>query len=321
MPGVRSAISALLPSSILAADPVDEFLEGAGSATRLGERLELIGLTISLPALLLAIGLALFVWFVVRAPRRGELGLLLRAAGLLGGLTMVGAFVELVGTVTILGDGWFADLADPIARGGLFRLAAGGLLLTALALGEPKPGEPKVRLVGWLLFAGSCFGLASLALDGHTVTEGTLWLQVLMSSLHVIAASMWAGGILGLVLMSRRRRRLQPDVSMLPTVARFSSIATLVVVTVAAGGVGMALQIVNGVADLFTTPWGRLLVAKVALVLFAIGIAGYNRFSLLPRMENDRAIANRLRVSITVEFIVLASVAVTTVFLVSASIN
>lgn len=87
-------------------------------------------------------------------------------------------------------------------------------------------------------------------------------------------------------------------------------------------GVVFAFVILDSVSDLWGTPWGRLLMAKVAIVSLAAVAGGYNHRVVIPALEgssdNTDAI-RRFRTIISVEAVLLIVVTVLTGLLIAAS--
>lgn len=69
--------------------------------------------------------------------------------------------------------------------------------------------------------------------------------------------------------------------------ARFSTVAAVTALAAAAAGVALAWTQVGSLSNLATTTYGRLLLAKVAVVGVILALAAYNRFRLLPALEDD----------------------------------
>ena len=196
------------------------------------------------------------------------------------------------------------------------RLAGGLVLAVALLRAAAKP--PSRRAVATALLGGALV-IASFAFDGHTVTEGPRWLHSVASVSHVGAAAVWSGGVVLLADLLWRRHRRGDDV--IWPLLRFSRMAAVALVLAGAAGTVMAILVLNRFADLWSTPWGRLLLAKIALVTVAAAIGGHNRWVLIPAVERNgpAGIHRRLRRAAIVEAVVLGSVAVITAFLVAAS--
>ncbi|HEX6286473.1 MAG TPA: CopD family protein, partial [Acidimicrobiia bacterium] len=171
---------------------------------------------------------------------------------------------------------------------------------------------------------GAAAAALSLATDGHTVSQGNVALNASLDVVHVLAAGIWVGGIVGLLVLTVRRRRRLEQGSMATTIVRFSSVATLAIVSVAAAGFGMSLLIIDSIADYVTTDWGRLLLLKVALVAIAVGLGAYNHFVAVPALEvdpTDSLVLSKARRTTSAEAAILLVVTLLTVFLTGASIN
>ncbi|HEX6221143.1 MAG TPA: CopD family protein [Acidimicrobiia bacterium] len=309
---------------IRAADPLDDFLEGAGAGSELGERLETIGVALALPGIVIAVGLIVFLLFVHKRGSSEERMALLRALAVSGLVVLVGGLVEVVGAVAVGGGTWIEDLADT-SRSPLIRLLA-GTLMTVGFVGVrspiPEPWRPAPRQIFGVI--GAVSGGLSFATDGHTISEGNLFLSASLDVIHVLAAGVWVGGVVGLFLMSLRRSRGLETSPMAPTIVRFSTVATVAIVAVAAAGAGMSFLIVDSISDYYTTTWGKLLLVKVGLVVLAGGFGAYNHYVVVPALEvdaSDTVMLARARSTISAEVVLLFLVALVTVFLAGASVN
>ncbi|WP_305091949.1 cytochrome c oxidase assembly protein [Prescottella sp. R16] len=120
-----------------------------------------------------------------------------------------------------------------------------------------------------------------LALTGHSSSGGSH--DVATNSLiwHLVGAAFWAGGLFAL-LAHARRGGAHTDVA----ARRFSLVATIAFVAMAVSGVINALVRMQ-LDEVFTTTYGRLVVAKtVALIL--LGVFGYlQRRKSLPALAAD----------------------------------
>jgi copper transport protein len=171
---------------------------------------------------------------------------------------------------------------------------------------------------------GVVMGAVSFATDGHTVSQGPVVLNMALDVTHVLAAGVWAGGIAGLAIMTLRERRGAETAPLAPTAVRFSTVATLAIVSVAAAGLGMSFLIVDSPSDYVMTTWGRLLLLKVGLVLLAGSLGAYNHFVVVPALDtdpSDGAMLDRAKATVVVEAGLMIAVALVTVFLTGASIN
>ena len=107
-----------------------------------------------------------------------------------------------------------------------------------------------------------------IAVTGHSSSGGSHDVATNSLILHLIAATLWAGGLFA-VLAHARRRGAYTDVA----TRRFSAIATVCFVVMAASGVINMLVRVS-VSDLFTTVYGRLVLAKI-VALVVLGFFGW----------------------------------------------
>jgi putative copper resistance protein D len=128
------------------------------------------------------------------------------------------------------------------------------------------------------------FGVAlTTTLTGHAADGGDATAAVLVDWLHVAAASVWTGGLFGLVLAVLPAARESPDASWVgETVRRFSRIAAVSAAVVLASGAYNAWTSVAAIAALWTSAYGRVLAAKLALVAGMLGVAAVNRYRMVP---------------------------------------
>jgi copper transport protein len=171
-------------------------------------------------------------------------------------------------------------------------------------------------------FVGALTILASFLFDGHTVTEGIPWVTAVLDVVHVAAGAVWAGGVAMLVVVLWGRHRAGRDVRALQLAVRFSVIAAIALVAVAIAGVGLTVIILDSPSQLWSTAWGRLLMAKTAVVGVAAMMGGYNHKVLIPQMAvepEDQRVASEFRRVVTIEAALLGGVALVTAFLVAAS--
>jgi copper transport protein len=147
-------------------------------------------------------------------------------------------------------------------------IAAAGALFAALA--------PLYATLEWFAIAAALALLPLPTLAGHALDAGRSSLQVPVDLLHVAAASFWLGGLVSLVLALRGGAGREP------LVRRFSNVALVSVVVLAATGVIRAINELDAVSQIWTTGYGRTLVAKSLLLAVLITIGWINRFLLIP---------------------------------------
>jgi putative copper resistance protein D len=132
-----------------------------------------------------------------------------------------------------------------------------------------------------VLLAVAIGSLMPLAVTGHSSAGGSHDLATNSLILHLVGASLWAGGLFAL-LAHARRRGAYTDVA----ARRFSLVATVCFVVMAVSGVINALVRVP-LGDLFTSTYGKLVIAKV-VALIVLGVFGYvQRQRALPALAAD----------------------------------
>lgn len=173
-----------------------------------------------------------------------------------------------------------------------------------------------------LAVAGAVAVVTSFAFFGHTVSEGWRPLTSLSAAAHVAAGATWAGGVALLTVALRRRRQRTDAVPGALLVARFASAAMVALLVVAATGVALSWIVLPAPGALWTTGFGRLLMAKVAVVAAVAALGAHNHLRLVPRLTADpfdAAASASLRRSVTAEVIGFAAVVALTAALVDAS--
>lgn len=210
----------------------------------------------------------------------------------------------------------FMVTGTALGKAYVVRAAAG--LLSLVLMAAFRPGRTL-----WLLTTGpGLIVTASFAWTGHgaaTVGPGGL-LHLVADILHAMAASVWLGALVALLILVFTRSSHGPLHSAL---AGFASVGSGAVATLVVTGLVNSSFLI-GAANLsliWTTLYGQLLIAKVILFALMLVLAADNRFRLTPALGlsldnrgDPISDIGRLRRSIVVETtlgaVVLALVAV-----------
>ena len=212
--------------------------------------------------------------------------------GLIAGLGTLAANVGvLTGGATLLdGEAWHVVLES--RAGAAFALGAAGLgLVAAWAL---RPGWTVPAALGGVLVC------ASYALAGHTTQLQPRALLAVFLLLHLLVVAFWIGSLAPLAFAVRRDG---PEAA--PLVIGWSRVATVAVPVLAAAGLALAWWMLGGVRGLLASPYGRVLLAKLALVAVLLGFAALHRWRLTPALAAGRPGAGRrLARSIALEAVV-----------------
>lgn len=251
---------------------------------------------------------------LVRAARSGAWA---AVAAWLVGVPLTAAY-QIGGGLGVLRHGttWTALAATEYATAAV---VAGGVVAAVILLGDGLNGSR--RHVAALVAGG--VAACAPALTGHTRGVTPEVLAVGADMLHLVAGSIWLGGLVALLLVL-------PDLSgrgtlAVEVLAKFSAVAAAVLVALVLTGALLAWRITGSWGVLFDSAYGRLLMVKVAAALIAVLIAVANRFALLPRLQQathrrDRRAGVRLLVRATAaEAAVLVAVLLVTGFLVDKS--
>ncbi|HSZ52757.1 MAG TPA: CopD family protein, partial [Caulobacteraceae bacterium] len=130
--------------------------------------------------------------------------------------------------------------------------------------------------------------------------------------LHLLAAGVWLGALAVLTILLRTSGG-SSDPAALGALHHglkgFSGVGTATVATLLATGLlnGWFLIGPNHIRDLFVTPYGLVLCAKLAIFVAMLGFAGLNRYMLTPALARSlsdggsSAVVGRLRLSIALE--------------------
>lgn len=122
--------------------------------------------------------------------------------------------------------------------------------------------------------------LMTLTQLSHAAAEGGL-LTFIADWLHVAAASVWVGGLLGFPLLligPLRTMELEETRAELlgGTVRRFSKVATVAVMTIVGTGVYAVLLHVPSLSLLLHGPYGKSLIMKLGLMVLLLATGGIN---------------------------------------------
>jgi putative copper resistance protein D len=219
----------------------------------------------------------------------------------------------LLGMVVVLAEGLLAParmagelagLMDPALQQ-LAWLSAGGA-----ALGLRLAGLALLSFAsrGILTGAGALLALASFPLTGHTATGEPRWLLAALLAVHVAGVTFWLGSLEPLIQVVKREAAAQAG----EVIERFSKLAGWVVAALFIAALGMAVALLPGPAALLT-PYGALLLTKLAGFTALLALASLNRWALAPGIGrcSPRAAAAFTRV-VRLEQLLIAGVVLAT---------
>ena len=159
---------------------------------------------------------------------------------------------------------------------------------TVGAAGLAPPARADLFQLG---LVGVLFGFLVLspALSGHASTQSPSALLIPMDVLHVVAMSVWIGGLVTLVLAlpGATRAFTTPDRTRLlaAALARFSPLALASVCVLLATGLVQSYVHVRSLDNLIDTGYGRAVLVKFCMLLVLIALGAHNRNRALPRLK------------------------------------
>ncbi|WP_239162955.1 copper resistance CopC/CopD family protein [Paractinoplanes rishiriensis] len=272
--------------SVALANPVTRFLGYAGLTLAVG------------PALFLAL-----LWPRTRS-RTGAIRMVYAGLGLIGVATLGSLWTQApASTGAPLWDVAPAELgevvASPYGLAHLARLAVLGLLAGLLPpLLRGAAGRPRGLAVIGLAVAGT----VTWPLTGHAAAAPLTAAIVASDVVHIAAMSVWLGGLVTLTVFLLRRTHPRVLGVLLPHWSRW---AALSVVWLVAGGAVQSVVQVGSIGALWENNYGRLVLAKVAILAAVLAVAAYAR-SLVNRRQVPEGGAGRIRATVGLEVLATA---------------
>jgi putative copper export protein len=202
------------------------------------------------------------------------------------------------GTAALLALTWSDDIALPVTKLPFSELLGGpaatasfpeaipylfGALLSLLIAAGAGMAQTIQGAAGLLVLSG--YNLLPLSTQGHA-THSPVTPYVV--TVHVIAVSLWVGGLAGMLV----HVRADPDL-LAATVPRFSNLALICYVAVGASGLTAGLVLAGSPSELWSSRYGALVLCKVA-ALGALGYFGWrHRRRTMPALAAGRVGSGR----------------------------
>jgi len=228
-----------------------------------------------------------------RLSRRGPL----RMARIGAGLVALGTLLALALQVPYVAGGGLGDVTGSDVRevlgsqygaAHLVRLGVVGaalVLLQAIAKGRAWHADKT------LLAVLGAVGVGTWSVSGHAAATPVPTVSIAADMVHLAAMSIWVGGLVMLALFLLPRGTAAELAAIVPVWSRWAAYAVGALVLT---GIAQGLLEVNPLSTLFSTTYGWVLVAKVALVAVVLGVALMSR-RLVPRIagaEDEASVAS-----------------------------
>ncbi|MEH6629706.1 MAG: CopD family protein [Halopseudomonas aestusnigri] len=234
--------------------------------------------------------------------------------------------VNLCTNIMWLSGGEFEALLDPDMVD-LVLFSTSGKLQVLLSLGFVGILIATKIRTWFFTLLGIFTVLSSYALSGHTgAYEPTLLLKPLIM-IHLLIACFWAGSFVPLLILMKEHEELAA-----PTLKHFGKIAAWAIPVLLISGLTMSWFIAGGFHGLTATPYGWMLLGKLAIVILVLGLAGLNKLRLVPNLNkvgignNYHKIATEklrrsIRLEITLVLIILLATAIFTTLISPADLG
>jgi len=181
----------------------------------------------------------------------------------------------------------FSSVIEDTRFGTVASLRCGMAAALAMALASDRFAPARA------LGLGMGLGLTtSIAWTGHAgSTGGALGsLQLIADACHLVAAAVWLGGLVALVLLLQGTRREPTGVAFNcahQATRRFAAIGLITVVVLLFTGLANAWILVGSWHALVASTYGRLLLLKAALLTATLAVAAVNRWVVTPRLRRS----------------------------------
>ncbi len=220
---------------------------------------------------LIRIGMAL-VFLLPSSPQ----GLILRAGALVWMLIVGGVVAAFGGPSAVTGT-----MLVPI----ILTAAVYGIIAIMLPLVAGQTFGPLRFGERWVLSLAGATLMLGFSVTSHAAGSGPL--AMVADWVHLVAVAGWIGGLLALLLVlasSAHPGRADLARALVPRMSRLAGAG--LAAAVVTGAYSSILQ-VPAVQAFVSTPYGRLLIAKLVLVTMAAALGAANRYLMRPRLESS----------------------------------
>jgi copper transport protein len=203
---------------------------------------------------------------------------MLGAAWILGALGVAGIVEAEREAAGISVGALFSTSLGTTAMERILAIAATGVAIVVASVAPAAVARAGVALAGLGAAAEMWVDVAA----SHAGAQAPVALNLIAQWAHILAAGIWIGGLLTLLLAVRG----QPSEVTGQAVRRFSTIAGVAIVAVALTGTFRAVIEVGSIGQLFSTAFGILVLVKVALFIVLAGLGAINRYGNVPRSSS-----------------------------------
>ena len=151
---------------------------------------------------------------------------------------------------------------------------------------------------------------------GHAAQTSPRGLTLLFDWIHLGSGSVWFGGLIGLLVLWQSQPARQRVAALAVVVPRFSNVALVSVLLLAASGIGETINHLPTINALWETGFGQAILVKTGLIAVAMILASANLLRTTPQLatagvrppDSARSAAGRLRQRVSGETAIVASI-------------
>jgi copper transport protein len=181
-----------------------------------------------------------------------------------------------------------------------------------IAIWVDRPDRDRRAITEILAGVGAIAAAAAVVLipgaAGHAAQTSPRGLSVALDWLHVASASVWVGGLAGLVLLWTTLVPARRVAGLAVVVPRFSNVAFVSVMVLLGSGIWASILKLPILSALWTTSYGQAIIVKACLLATAMMVAAVNLTVTRPRLAEGRAqAASLLGVLTSAEVLILAA--------------
>jgi len=165
----------------------------------------------------------------------------------------------------------------------LFAVAGGIALWIDSARARRRTVAELIATTGALLAAGAALLVPAAA--GHAAQTAPRAASIALDWLHVVSASLWVGGLIGILVLWRSIPVARRLAGLSVCVPRFSNVAFASVVLLLSSGVAASVIRLPTLGSLWATSYGQAILVKAGLLAAALVLAAVNLLRTKPALR------------------------------------
>jgi copper transport protein len=155
-----------------------------------------------------------------------------------------------------------------------------------IALWVDRPQLPRRSIAALFALSGALAAAAAVLVfpgaAGHAAQTSPRGVTVLLDWLHLVAGSIWLGGLLGLLVLWLSLPAARRVAGLIVSVPRFSNVAFVSVLLLLGTGIGETVVHLPVLQALWQTSYGKVILIKIAILLATLPLAAANLLRTKP---------------------------------------